>query len=372
MNSRILLPLAVFGLIITMGAALPGLALAQVTVQGLVGEMAQDATVTITGSGFGVKSPAAPLKYDSFQNGEPGETLQGGSPSWNLWAGIQPEGNAQAYYPKYSDAQPRFLGDVAARQWFGPTPHGYNSNCTIGLTNLSIGQLYVSGWIWNVRPPSGPETGSRNIKVWQNCVGTWGAPTTRWDCYPMYNENSGHIYTEICGTDVASNVWGAGVPSSNTWHRLEIWHDRGAPGRDEVMTVLENNQLVREFSNAYSGCDQNRLYLMSYHDQYEGNGAEMEWFWGEIYVDNTQARVEIGDNQSLSACTRKEIQIPETWDAGTITIRVNKGAYQPGENLYLFVVDADGNVNDPGFPLVMGGSFNQPEGPGVPGQPVRQ
>lgn len=360
--------------LLVMGLVLigPQMALGEVVVQSLAGEIAEDETVTINGHGFGLKVPAAPLKYDNFQNGEVGETLERGNPAWNLWSNIQPSGDAEAHYPKYSDAYARFQGDVTARQWYGPTPDGYIYNCTIGLRNLEIGKLYVSGWVWNLRPESGPEFGARNVKIFMNCVGVLGAPTTRYDCYPMYNEGSGHIYTEGCGTDVLSDRWGAGMPSTESWHRLEIYHDRGANDRDEYMAAYLNNHLIREISNAYSGCDQDRLYLMSYHDQYEGNAATLEWYWGEIYVDITQARIEIGDASTLAACTRKEIQIPETWNDETITFTVNKGAFQPDEELFLFVVDDEGNVNSEGFPLVMGGDFSGPEEPGTPGQPIRQ
>ncbi len=345
---------------------------AQVTISGLSGEVAQDAVVTIQGSGFGSKIPAAPLKYDSFQQGQSGQTIDQGSPEWNLWSDCQPSRNPEAYYPQYSTDRSRFQGDVAARQWFGPTSDGYVSNCTIGLTDLEIGKLYVSGWIFHERSLSGPESGARNVKIWQNCVGVWGAPTTRYDCYPMNSDNSGHIYTETCGTHVESNIWGVGMPSADTWHRLEIYHDRGAAGRDELMTVVEDNQLVSSFSNAYSGCNQDRLYLMSYHDQNNGNGAEMAWYWGEIYVDVTQARVEIGDAETLNACTHKEIQIPEMWSDQSITIKVNQGSFQSGDNLFLFVLDEYGNVNDSGFPLTMNDEFHNADGPGEPGQPIRQ
>jgi hypothetical protein len=33
---------------------------------------------------------------------------------------------------------------------------------------------------------------------------------------------------------------------------------------------------------------------------------------------------------------------------------VNQGSFQAGETAYLFVVDADGNVNPTGFPIVIG------------------
>ena len=348
---------------------LPGAASAQVSVTGLSGEIAQNATVTITGSGFGVKSPAAPIKYDSFQQGTPGQTLSEGTPSWNLWANVWSGSDTEAYYPKYSNAASRFNGDIAARQWFGDSPDGYVSNCTIGLTNLQIGKLYVSGWVFNNRSPDGA-SGARNVKVFFNSVGEWGAPTTRYDCYPI--NSSGHLTTDGCSETYISNSWGVRVPSPGAWHRLEIYHDRGGSGRNEVMRVHEDNELKGQFENAYTGCEQDRVYLMSYHDENEGNGAEMEWFWGEIYVDNTLARVEIGDAATIAACTHKEIQIPQAWNSSSITVAVNQGTFNANDTAYLYVYDANGNVNNQGYPLVVGGEVIDPGAPGVPGQPTRQ
>jgi hypothetical protein len=346
----------------------PGAAFAQPSISGVSGEISQNATVTITGSGFGSKVPAAPLKYDNFQNGTPGETLDPGHPSWNLWASRTDPDDPDRYYPKYSDEQPRVPGDIAARQKFGNTPAGYQGNCTIGLTGLTIGKLYVTGWAWHDRSESGV-TGARNVKIWQNCVGAWGAPTTRWDCYPINGDGSGHIYTDQCEGGVPpSNVWGAGMPTPRTWHRLEIWHDRGSSSRNEEMWVYTDGRLVKQFSNAYQGCQQDRVYIMSYHDQNEGNGAWMNWYWSELYVDVTQARVELGNASTFSSCTHKEIQIPTAWSSGSLSFSANVGTFSPGSNVYLYVVDSNGSVNSNGYPLVVGGTVED-EHPGQPGRP---
>ncbi len=79
----------------------------------------------------------------------------------------------------------------------------------------------------------------------------------------------------------------------------------------------------------------------------------MELHWDEVYVDRTQARVELGDAATWTASTHFEIQIPEAWSTTAVTFRVNRGTLPPGETAYLYVVDSEGNVNADGYPVPM-------------------
>ncbi len=90
----------------------------------------------------------------------------------------------------------------------------------------------------------------------------------------------------------------------------------------------------------------------------------------DIYVDNTLARIELGNNGDFSSCTHREMQIPTAWDSqgDSIDIQINAGTFVPGEEAWLFVIDEDGNASD-GFPVTMSQSVNSP---GVPGKPVRE
>jgi hypothetical protein len=67
----------------------------------------------------------------------------------------------------------------------------------------------------------------------------------------------------------------------------------------------------------------------------------------DVYVDNTWARVMIGDQPTFAASTHREIQIPQTWsnDGTSIGIIVNQGTFANGNSAYLFVIDANGNVS---------------------------
>jgi hypothetical protein len=81
---------------------------------------------------------------------------------------------------------------------------------------------------------------------------------------------------------------------------------------------------------------------------------EFRPFYDDIYVDFTQARVELGDGAKWNGCTHREIQIPQSWSAGAISIIVNAGSFQPGQRLYLYVVDENGSCSADGYPLVLG------------------
>ncbi len=347
----------------------PGIVWAQASIGSVSGEVSQNGLLNIVGSGFGTKSPAAPIKYDNFQAGTPGQTLQAGvGPAWEAWSNVQPSSNPQANYPKYSDQRPRFAGDKTLRQYFRNTPDGYVSNVSVIMRNLTQ-KVYVSGWIWNDRSDDGATTGLRNVKIWQHNYNEWGTPTTRWDVYP--ENRSGHFTTEGCTPgSYTGNVWSTSMPDKLQWQRLEIWHNRGSASESENLRAWVNGALEGQFTVPYvSGCSQNSVYLMSYADQNSsGNGLSwLDWHWGEIYIDNTLARVELGDNASFSACTHREIQIPTSWSTSQITVTANIGTFSAGSTAYLFIVDAAGNASA-GFPVTIGGT-TEATAPGQPGKP---
>lgn len=347
----------------------PGVVWGQASIGSVSGEVAQNSQLTILGSGFGTKSPAAPIKYDNFQAGTSGQTLQPGTgQAWEVWSNVQPSSNPQAYYPKYSDQQPRFAGDKTLRQYFYNTPNGYVSNVSVILRNVNQ-KVYVSGWAWNNRSTDGATTGLRNVKIWWHCYNGWETPTTRWDVYP--ENGSGHFTSEGCTVgSYTANEWSTSMPDKMQWQRLEIWHNRGSSSESESLRAWVNGALEAQFTVPYApGCSQNSIYLMSYADQNSsGNGqAWLDWHWGELYVDNTLARVELGNNASFSACTHREIQIPTAWSTSQITVTANVGSFSAGSTAYLFIIDAGGNASA-GFPVTIGGTV-EPTAPGQPGKP---
>ncbi|HRV99110.1 MAG TPA: hypothetical protein P5201_10985, partial [Aminobacteriaceae bacterium] len=64
----------------------------------------------------------------------------------------------------------------------------------------------------------------------------------------------------------------------------------------------------------------------------------------------------LGNASTWDACTHREIQIPSAWSQDTVTVTVNQGTFQPGETAWLYVTDADGNVNATGLEVQIGES----------------
>jgi hypothetical protein len=85
-------------------------------------------------------------------------------------------------------------------------------------------------------------------------------------------------------------------------------------------------------------------------------GTNVRAIYDDIYVatgQNARARVVIGNAQNYASCTKTALLIPNSWTNSSISAEFYPGEFQFGENAYLFVIDADGNVSD-GFSITIG------------------
>lgn len=90
---------------------------------------------------------------------------------------------------------------------------------------------------------------------------------------------------------------------------------------------------------------------------YGGTTATNFYGYDDIYIDFTQARVEICDSSSWIDRTHCEIQIPQTWSSTAITFKVNRGSFGSSETVYICVVDTSGNVSN-GYTVQFGNAYN--------------
>ncbi len=304
--------------------------------------------VTLNGSGFGVKVPAAPLMWDDFDSGVENDRVA----DWYTWS------NLSGYYPKYSSERVRTAGSKAAHQFFGDG----NYNCTLGLVRLPDTPIYISGWFYNTTYGA-PTRNTKLISYRGGNPGEWKVPNGRTDLYPI--NGSGHMYIADCdGTDIGQD-WGLrGDLYSDAWHRLESYMDMGTVGvADGVYEVFRDGQEWASFSGVMrnSDCRYNNVYLMSYFALDRGDPKpSMDFYWDELYVDITKARIELGNASTWAASTHKEIQIPRTWTANEISFQVNQGTFADGQQVYLYVVDENGVANSNGLPVTVSGGGTPP------------
>lgn len=76
------------------------------------------------------------------------------------------------------------------------------------------------------------------------------------------------------------------------------------------------------------------------------------WF-DDVYIATTQARVELCDAPTWSTCKMRAIQVVDSarWTTSQIAFQYRTGGLTTGGTAYVYVVDANGSVNEIGFPI---------------------
>jgi hypothetical protein len=305
------------------------------------GTLEHGGTITITGSGFGIKDPAAPLKWDDFENGTADNDLDNG---WYTYS-------SHGIFPKYANDMVR-SGSLSLKQDF--TASG-QYNCTFGLTNLSNDKYYIT--FYKYITTSGGE--SRNYKplaLRGGPPGNWDDPEIRHDMYPT--NKSGQINAANCNGSTVGKNWDGAYDfpaNSGSWNRIEYYIDGGDPNvangnyyfwsDGELKTSIENAVFRTD-----SSCVWTNMYISSYLAT-DTNSARAYIWHDDVYIDTTRARVEIGNASTWSGSTHREIQIPSAWSDTSVAITLNQGSFSDFYNVYLYIFDENGNVNSNGYPL---------------------
>lgn len=320
------------------------------------GSFNHGAPLVLNGSGFGTKSTAAPIKYDSFEWGSLGDTVEQtvDSPVWKA-AGDGGSYLVNDYVHSGGKAAYHALKITSTDCAF------YNSYIEFPGTL----ELYVSYWIrWDTL--QNQDVASNDFFKF-NRINSGGQP---YGGSPNLSVNHSPNYDiPETGRMEVHNYWGGGSPGRNSgrydtdfkhaqWHRIEMYLKLSNPGgatngkiqwfvnsvevvtnwaygtyTDGVTRATGNTEKIDVFTMLFSGC------------RYTETNYPLLW-QDDIYVDNTRARVEIGDKATWSDNTHREIQLPSAWDVDSITITVNRGSFPSCGTFYLYVVDADGNVSD--------------------------
>ena len=337
---------------------LAGTAWGQPVITGVTGSWEEGQPVSIEGSGFGEKAQAAPLKWDDFEGGTPGEQAGNG------WFTDHREGD----YPLYADDVVRDGSAVSVVQDY-VTPGNYN--CSFGLNTAEQTHFFVSFYRYADAGGTGPGT-SRNYKIMSlrgGGAGAWDPPEFRHDMYSV--SESGHSYFADCEGTVFGQDWGNGYElTSGVWERFDYDVElRGADGQ-ATYKRWKDGELRSQVSEASTatGCGYTNIYINGYWAQstFDESGTEAPCpdgcpatFWiDDVYVDTSRARVDLCDAATWSgreaAGARCELQIPTAWSDGAITASANLGAFPCGADVFLFVVDEDGAVNESGYPVTLG------------------
>ncbi|MCD4683217.1 MAG: hypothetical protein K8R86_08045 [Bacteroidales bacterium] len=352
-------------------------AFADPVVSSLSDNLTHNSLITITGSDFGEKTTAAPLHFDNFENCTAGQTLGDSLAHWTERDG-----------PTYD--QELDITDNSIQR------HNLSVKCiTTGSLDIaskeawinnvgfaSTGKCYLNYWIrikwgekgmnpyWQIKGVEMAVSTNPNASDVFPMIGLlhWTYPnssnqafpaigTKTYSYYQTYrNPSGGDILAHSNYCDV-SQIPGDFI--GPIWVNVSIAVDQGSIGATDAKAYYwlqkpSEGGIIKNFSKTGINLRDDADYIHNVHiHDYVGTGATGQQLWyDDFYIDNSWARVEIGDNASYDSCSLREIQIPTAWSSGgtSITATVNQGSFPTGEAYYLFVVDAKG-VASAGYPV---------------------
>ncbi|NTW27418.1 MAG: hypothetical protein HGA36_03770 [Candidatus Moranbacteria bacterium] len=307
-------------------------------------------SVAISGSGFGAKSVALPIKWDNFESGADGDDLAG----WSLSSSGGPN-------PKYSTSRKHAGSSAGMAQFFGSN---YNCSAYMGLNDLS--EVYFSYWVF-IEHVSGDV--SRNIKT-ARAVGSveYKDPNVTMPGMGVthLNENPALYYWSPNDLNTTSRYpidHGISVLTLGGWHHIEMYGkasdvdiangaikfwDNGVEAWNKTDAITVTSQQAPPQSHTYKN-----FVLPFYvaHDQ----GGDYNIYYDDVYVDNTQARIMLCAGNAWSNRAHCEIQNPTAWSDTSSAVTINQGAFLDGTTAYLYVVDENGDVNSSGYSVTLSG-----------------
>jgi hypothetical protein len=321
--------------------------------------------LTISGTSFGTKPSPAPLKWENFESGTPGSVITT-SQGWDAVDGW--DGSGHNHRPFYDQAV-KHAGSQGMTCPF--VSNTYNSSL-LKYADFANG-FYFDAWYRYA--PANPA--SRNNKLFIVYGSNSDMPQVH---YASWCDLNGPVVfdtraTTSAGTMTYSNLVENTLVGGELKH-LQVWMKPSSAGvADGILWAACNGVVTANRSDVLTyvagGGVWNSIRLGYYvaHDGVANCAAsgDAHAYWDDVYFDNTQARVELGNAATYSACTHREIQIPSSWSPSEVTVTFNQGTFVAGDTPYLFVVTAAGAIS-PGFRVTIGGTA--PTAPGQPGKPV--
>jgi hypothetical protein len=314
------------------------------------GGIIEGETVTIAGSGFGTKSPAAPLIWD---------TLEDGSVNTSTTSLDRDDWDSTSTFSATSGDK---HGGTYSALSSGPNGGGhFDIETNVG----DSAKLYFYTWR---RYSTGMSQANLNKKFW-GMLPTGGSsyprPAAAWHGSELGKAGKFIVEPNLYGTKAFS----FGDLPGSSWFLDEfiVQLSSGSGQRDGIWQYIQDGSTKANYTDVVyrNGTYPTQPSQVSWRNDgiYSGN-----LYMDDLYIDTMWSRVMVGNNSSYSSCTHREIQIPMAWAGNSITITVNQGSFADCETVYLFVVDADGNVNTQGYPIRIVTGAGKPPCPPIGGK----
>jgi len=312
---------------------------------------------TIEGSGFGHKDGPT-LFYDDFESGAAGNQVTG-------WI-IEGQADHKALY----DDSHAFGADQAALIDF---PDGVWGN-TMYLTDLNLDEVYVSYRVYvhdgGGTPKDGPQLKFAratsadkdvihgDLSIGMTYVGAFGEGSATW--FNMGSADPGSFYGESPSTDTWARIelylrlsTPAGQPNGERWAKMNYGGRMTYSGYPDGYfadpfgtTGLDPSQYTGAPMVTRTTDDADKHIQNVVMPMFTRPEQVISVWVDEVYIDNTQARVEIGDAPHWYDCMDRSPQPIVSWQDDRIVIRLNHGRLTG--DAFAFVVTASGQIIEQG------------------------
>jgi len=355
-------------LIGTWGLTAAAQAVSTPVVQQIGGTLNHGGTITISGTGFGAKTTAAPLVWDDASSSDISDKWDG------VWPSTIPPYNTSYHTPMRGIDLPHnhVTRYIAGNQYSATIATAVVGGASGGgnvavFKNIDLRPPFNVYASWYQRIDDAWVFGaSNNIKTfaYSVCCSPYEMPNNWYTAYgpphPTSNSDRGSQWTinddgkSLHDVNGHNAWWGSAVnPAAGKWSKVEV-AIKVTNQTDGYVQVHENGKLVMNYAGPT--------------DKYPGTArtigvggwslmkAPNNWrYFSDVYLDTSLSRVVLANKAVLSEATIVENQIPTSWSDTSITATVNLGQFQSGQTAYLFAVDSTGTPSASGVPVSVGG-----------------
>lgn len=325
------------------------------------GNLAHGTVVTIPGSGFGVKSTAKPFRWDDFEGKTAGQNVAAlGASGAALSSDTNSWSTSSAAPAKYSSGRLKTNSTMSVYHDYYPSARSnWNSYYYRTFPSDNEKLVYITWWSYHENVGTAVENNWKPLRIYGNTglLPQCDFTISSYMSYGVIDINGSFPNIQDMG-----NIW-----PEDRWVRVEFLGYLGTANNADGFqrywihtnpgtTAITDGGLVNLTSRAITNSSQGFSVAIPEEYMKEGVGWEADVYTDDVYIDTTQARVELGDKSTWSSCTFREIQPATTWTGtnGPIVISTNRGRFGSSDTAYLYVVDSDGNVNSSGVPITFG------------------
>lgn len=356
-------------------------------ISAISGNVNNDNTVTISGSGFGANGPNIVI-FDDFEKGVNGSVIStslnsasvnqwsrdGGNPELTIYSNAQAHSGAKSMQSSYdtsiSEPGNRMILDFSNTtevfySYWTMVPMDKNVPGDNATGRNPIGPNWKQAWL--AGPGSWPDSDYISVVVLANSFTGNDIGGMGYDDMTTYNGRSRYPDDTHSGE---SWWWSTNDWIKGQWKRFDGYHKGGQTTGIVILTELTSSGPVNRISgsNTFTLLNGHYWSRMSIPGYGRGNTTNGMVAYDDVYLatgPGARARVEIGNASMYNRSNNLAIATATSWSDTSVQATIRQGSFQSGTQAYLYVIDMNGNANAQGYPITIGqssGSMAAPQG----------